>query len=895
MHFTRVHLGLILGAALAASACQSADGGAETESNLSGVEDAAEVGSSESGSAADAVAAIAASQDAAAALEASAPVAQDGSLEQETRRAELLQAMQVAQVDEYLARAENAEAALQFDRALSYLERALAIDGDNPEVLKEYQRIAALKGLPGSDTAQLLVDDVERTRLREEQMKADAENKLRRARIELERGRYDQALAEADLALTTVKYAEAFVDWGDIEQRAEALVAEATTAREERTEATRQTAQREAAELLRAQEARVRQQDEARIARQLDQAIAAFDLESYELAMEFSERVLEEDPRNEMAREIRDTSFEAGREKANQNFLRKKQVRFQEWRQELLEQRIPYTKLLNVDQKDWNELTEMRAGRGVLGAAVDETGAEDLAVLAQLRETRIPNLVVDEIESLTEVIDQVKLVSGIDMVVDQAAEDAAYDEAVLYTFNLKNSTTVENALDLIADASGEEVTWTVKYGAVLLTTREKARGELEMVPHDISDLTINLPNFLAPRLDQLRLLDELEDDDGGSPFGSYAEASTQLEQDRLVELIQQNVSPASWEEEGVSINAYNETTLVVRHTRTIQLEVQRFLEELRNFNSMMVTIDTKFLTVADNYLQQIGVDWRGIDNPAVPFTDLDDVTNGGEDDASLGFDNGGSGNANGNAAGNPSSGFFYDDGEDGDFKGTTQNFFNNPLGEALSAVGGLTAQLQILDDANLSLIFQLVEKTSQIELVNSQQLTVYNSQQAAVSVINQQAYVQDFDVEVATFITIADPVINVLSEGVSLQVTPTVHHDRQALNLEVQPTVARVVNLTPFSTSLANGGAPVEFTLPELEIQALKTTAVIPDGGTILIGGLNRIRNTERRAEVPWLANIPIAGFFFKQEGYSDENSSLMILMQAWITDVREEVAGLEY
>jgi Flp pilus assembly secretin CpaC/tetratricopeptide (TPR) repeat protein len=894
MHSNRVHLGLILGAALATSACQSADGGVEDQTSSADVTEA----SDNSGSAA-AVAAIAENQEQVGTESASAPApgatGQDGGLDQETRKALLKSQAQAAQVAEYLALADSAESNQQFDRALSYLERALALDGDNPVVLQNYNRVAALLGVPGADSAQLLVDDVQRAELRERQLLADAEDKLRRARMMIDRGDYAKAAAEADLALTTVKYAESFVDWGNVEERAEALLAEATQAGEERAEADRLSAQREAAEQLREQEARVRAQEEARVARKLEQAIAAFELQSYDAAMEFSEQVLEMDPRNEMARDIRDTSFEAGREKASENFLRKKQNRFKQWRQELLEQRIPFVDLLTVDADNWNQLTEMRAGRGVLGAAVDETNAEDLSVYAQLRETRIPNLVVDEVESLTEVVSQIQLVSGIDMVVDQAAEEAAYDEAVLFTFNLKNSTTVENALDLIADAAGENVTWTVKYGAVLLTTREKARGELEMVPHDISDLTINLPNFLAPRLDKLRLLDELEDDDGGGPFGSYAEASTQLEQDRLVELIQRNVSPSSWEEEGVSINAYNDTTLVVRHTRAIQLEVQRFLEELRNFNSMMVTIDTKFLTVSDNFLQQIGVDWRGIDNPAAPFTDLDDVTNGGEDDASLGFDNGGSGNANGNAAGNPSSGFFYDDGPDGDFKGTTQNFFENPLGEALSAVGGLTAQLQILDDANLSFIFQLVEKTSQIELVNSQQLTVYNSQQAAVSVINQQAYVQDFDVEVATFITIADPVINVLSEGVSLQVTPTVHHDRQALNLEVQPTVARVVGLTPFSTSLANGGAPVEFTLPELEIQALKTTAVIPDGGTILIGGLNRIRNTERRAEVPWLANIPIAGFFFKQEGYSDENSSLMILMQAWITDVREEVAKLEY
>jgi len=61
-----------------------------------------------------------------------------------------------------------------------------------------------------------------------------------------------------------------------------------------------------------------------------------------------------------------------------------------------------------------------------------------------------------------------------------------------------------------------------------------------------------------------------------------------------------------------------------------------------------------------------------------------------------------------------------------------------------------------------------------------------------------------------------------------------------------------------------------------------------------MLGGLSSVRNVERRAEVPWIAKVPIVGFFFKQEGYSDENKSLMILIRARITDVRDELKRLE-
>ena len=114
----------------------------------------------------------------------------------------------------------------------------------------------------------------------------------------------------------------------------------------------------------------------------------------------------------------------------------------------------------------------------------------------------------------------------------------------------------------------------------------------------------------------------------------------------------------------------------------------------------------------------------------------------------------------------------------------------------------------------------------------------------------------------------------------------------QALTGEVG--VAEVVALNEFATTLAGQTAPVIIQLPEVETQSVFTTATVPDGGSILLGGLSRLRNIERRAEVPWLAKIPLLGFFFKEEGYNDERESLMIMLRAWITDAKEELDAFE-
>ena len=54
------------------------------------------------------------------------------------------------------------------------------------------------------------------------------------------------------------------------------------------------------------------------------------------------------------------------------------------------------------------------------------------------------------------------------------------------------------------------------------------------------------------------------------------------------------------------------------------------------------------------------------------------------------------------------------------------------------------------------------------------------------------------------------------------------------------------------------------------------------------------VRNIERRAEVPWLSQIPIVGFLLKNEGFNEESKSLMIVIRASIMDVHDAVEKLE-
>src|SRR6185436_8215166 len=168
--------------------------------------------------------------------------------------------------------------------------------------------------------------------------------------------------------------------------------------------------------------------------------------------------------------------------------------------------------------------------------------------------------------------------------------------------------------------------------------------------------------------------------------------------------------------------------------------------------------------------------------------------------------------------------------------------------------------------------------------ISSPVVSVYNTQRAFVTVVNQVSFVQGFDVDVANAAFIADPNI-----GVVLDVRPTISFDRKYVTLDVQATVANLKRpIREISTNLGGNTDQVTFSLPQLDVEDAQTTVVVPDGGSVLLGGFKHVLYRNRTAEAPWLADIPVIGFFFREKGLSDEMTDLIIVIRATITDYSE-------
>jgi general secretion pathway protein D len=792
--------------------------------------------------------------------------------------------------------ARNYLKAQNLDQALAEVDKALNYRPTSEEALNLRRDILRLRGDRAGEVGTVVQDQWEAYKVKLDEQKVTVRRYLGQAEDAMDAQNYEDARRAYESALFIVSTGKISPLGGDAElaelgSKAEAglkeldsIEAESRAEQERRDteQALRDVAEQEEKALMEARDRR---------ARLLSMAIDHFNQENFESAESFAQQVLNEEPDNTVAADIVDNSRRARHSMADERYMRDLKESFRRWQVEIERTKVPSSKILQwPSQRFWDRISQVRAMQKSTGA--ESTMTPEEAAVANTLKSRTIDLPFEN-TPFRQVVDYLTAASGVNFVIDARAKDDLEAAEITLT---ANGVTVKDALDLVmmqASAEGE-VRYEITGNIVRFIKKEHMKKNMVLRIHPVADLTLGLTDFIPPQITQIGV-----DEDSETPlFGGQAEEAPQpygtIEE--LMELVRGSVRPMMWEEEGGNINAQGKN-LVVYAPPGVQGEVAQFLDDLRAFSGIVITIESRFLSVTDGFLRDVGVDFRGLGGTnGGPLAVLDDVTSGLDDNASAGIDNGGPGVNAGGAALAPSSGLFFNDGSDGDFRGRSENIFTNPLGQMLSALGGGTFAVTFLDDFAFSAIVRATEKSVQVRELTAPSLTVYNTQRANLTVVNQISFVQDFDVEVAQTAFIADPVIGVIQDGLTLDVRPTVSNDRQYITMELRPTVANLI--TPIATfqtllgaSIALGASqnPVTIQLPEIRLRVAESTVRIPDRGSILLGGLKDINIEDKKSTTPILGSLPIINFLFKRQGKSEEIEHLMILVTATITDLQEE------
>ncbi len=791
-------------------------------------------------------------------------------------------------VQTYLTSAQRYVHNSEFDKAERAILQALQARPTDQGAIDMLRQVRALQGHQLDTSAEITQWVVNKRQLIRQAQVAKARDHYLRANQAFMADDFEKAYRELDQASLIIEFDPHQTDFGDLEQQVPSMMKVVATRRDQARRAQEEAAFDDAYRRVQDEEAQRMRKEQEKVRQTMIRAVESYLRGDYDNAEFLARNVLGMAPGHKDARDLIDNSQKARSAAWRASFGERKREAYANWIEDAREAQIPYTDLLQwPSRRDWQSMSALRRRDDEVANQMDDSDAV-AAIKAKLANDTITLDFGDEEATFEEAINRVRATQGFNIVVDKETLTEKGEETVSLTLIDQN---LGSALRTLLDQF--ELAHVFKDDVLFITSKEKALQIKQPYPrvYEVRDLTVSLPNFKAPDL-ALRA--------GGAGEGAKAavwgeeqEATQDTGLDRLVDLIRENVAKETWEVEGFGLEPSSGQVIAVT-TPEIHQEVQAFLDDLRRFTKLTVHVEARFISVQRGFLTQHGFDFRGLggQNPGTVAL-LDDVTNGSPYNASAGLDNGGPGLPAG-ASLAPSAGAFYNDGSNGDIRGRTENIFDRVLGTLLTDRGGFSLGFQILDDLEIGGLFRAVEKNLDTSLVNAPRLTIFNNQRANLTLVNQIAYVKDFDVEVAQTAFIADPIIDVVQDGLTLDVRPTISHDRKYVTMEVHPTLATLMRpIRTFETNLSGISTPVVFELPEINYSQASTTVKVPDGGYVVIGGLKHVSTVDRRSETPILSNIPLLSFFFTQKGRSDEIRDLIIVLHVRIIDLGEEEQNL--
>ena len=384
--------------------------------------------------------------------------------------------------------------------------------------------------------------------------------------------------------------------------------------------------------------------------------------------------------------------------------------------------------------------------------------------------------------------------------------------------------------------------------------------------------------------------------------------------DTLIELITGTVKPPTWDDVGGpgSIAGFpTNLSLVVSQTQDVHEEIVDLLEQLRRLQDLQVTIEVRFITLNDNFFERIGVDFDFfIDSkltPPPPPEDPDepfDPTEGITQSVVVGLD---------------APGVFAAD--------LDIPFRQNSFGLAVPQFGGFDAAagaqmgFAILSDIEAFFFINAAQGDRRSNVLQAPKVTLFNGQQAFVSDTSQSPFVISVIPVVGDFAAAQQPVIVVLSEGTFMTVQAVVSKDRRFVRLTVVPFFSQISDEVRTFTfegeqttrtersgaGWVNPGDPRDWRrtddneevtetsrgttvqLPTFSFVTVTTTVSVPDGGTVLLGGIKRLSEGRNEFGVPMLNKLPYINRLFKNVGIGRETQSLMMMVTPRIIIQEEE------
>ena len=179
------------------------------------------------------------------------------------------------------------------------------------------------------------------------------------------------------------------------------------------------------------------------------------------------------------------------------------------------------------------------------------------------------------------------------------------------------------------------------------------------------------------------------------------------------------------------------------------------------------------------------------------------------------------------------------------------------------APGGAGFFLQLVTP-NIELSLNALNTEGRVRTLSTPKLLALENQEASVVIGDRIGY------KVTTTINqVTTESIQFLESGVILKVTPSVDRQGQIM-LDIHPEV---------STGTVSDGIPSQSTTE------VTTQLLVPNGQTVFIGGLMKLRQSETHDSIPGLGSLPIIGRLFGTDETISLNTETVVMITPYIIE----------
>jgi MSHA biogenesis protein MshL len=205
----------------------------------------------------------------------------------------------------------------------------------------------------------------------------------------------------------------------------------------------------------------------------------------------------------------------------------------------------------------------------------------------------------------------------------------------------------------------------------------------------------------------------------------------------------------------------------------------------------------------------------------------------------------------------------------------------NLLGDIL----GTQQPIGIFTSRNSNKVFEFIATQGRIESLGNPRIRVLNGQSAMITSGQLNPFWEkkvENDTEADTQ-TITYERSTVL-DGITLGVTANVMEDNK-ITLHVVPILSSIEEIKYQYELDAQGNSYSVASYPKVNMKEAGTILTVPNGSTIIMGGLITNKDTMVERKVPLLSSIPGLGLLFKAKSSEKEKRELVIMITTTLID----------